>query len=140
MDVNKIVWLTGNSGAGKTTLAQVLQKKLGGVILDGDDMRESISLGAGFSKEDREAHNLRVAHLAKVLSKQMPVIVAVISPFEATRQKIHELIAPVWVYVKREQPERAEYPYEPPQLRHITVSSDTHTAEENAQIIFEFLK
>ncbi len=141
MDLNhNIIWLTGNSGAGKTTLANLLAPKLGAIILDNDEIRQSLAKHIGYSKEERHEHNLRVATFAGFLAARTPVIVSVIAPFEATRQKIHELIAPVWVYVKREQPERAESPYEPPQLRHITVSSDTHTAEQNAQIIFEFLK
>ncbi len=81
------MWLTGQSGAGKSTLANLLKEKLNAVVLDGHEMRESISLGAGFTKEDREAHNLRVARLALVLAKQSPVIVSVIAPFEETRKK-----------------------------------------------------
>src|SRR3990167_4308420 len=82
---NPIVWLTGQSGAGKTTLARDLQEKLGAVVLDGDEMRKSISEGLGFSKDDRETHNLRVARLAKVLSKKSIVVVSVIAPFRKTR-------------------------------------------------------
>ena len=64
----RIVWLTGNSGAGKTTIAKCYQGEYDKhcIILDGDEMRQSVSLGAGFSKEAREEHNLRVARLAWV--------------------------------------------------------------------------
>ena len=55
--------------------------------MDGDEMRQSISLGLGFTKNDRDRHNLRVARLAKVLSKNI-VIVSVIAPFKATRKKL----------------------------------------------------
>lgn len=75
-----IVWLTGQSESGKTTLAGAIKTLFGeAVILDGDEMRESIS-AEGFSREDRDAHNLRVARLAQVLSKQSLVIVSVIAP------------------------------------------------------------
>src|SRR3989344_3760361 len=131
-----IIWLTGQSGSGKTTLANILKEKLNAVVLDGNEMRESVSLGAGFSKEDRETHNLRVARLAFVLARQSPVIVSVIAPFESTRKKIDAMIKPVWVYVKRNVPEKPDRPYEVPSRRDITISSDTHTAEENAQIIY----
>src|SRR6185436_1892713 len=76
-----IVWLTGQSGSGKTTLANAIKDELGSVvILDGNEMRESIS-AEGFSPDDRHAHNLRVARLAQVLSKQAIVVVSVIAPF-----------------------------------------------------------
>lgn len=78
-----IVWLTGLSGSGKTTLAGAIKTLFGeAVILDGDEMRESIS-AEGFSREDRHAHNLRVARLAQVLSKQSLVIVSVNCTFRA---------------------------------------------------------
>lgn len=132
---NPIYWLTGQTGAGKTTLAEALHKKIGAVILDGDEMRESISLGAGFSKEDREEHNLRVARLAKVMSKQTPVIVSVIAPFEETRQKIDEVIKPVWIYVKKKHKKDKNKPYEEPKNPNITVDSDKQTTKEQVAII-----
>ena len=75
----RIIWLTGESGAGKTTLAKRLQEDWPCIILDGNEMRASISEGAGFSTDDRAEHNFRVARLARVLSKQMNVVVAVIT-------------------------------------------------------------
>lgn len=113
----QIIWLTGQSGSGKTTLAIELQKKcryMHYVILDGDQMRDSISLGAGFSREDRTEHNLRVARLAKVLSQQTNVIVAVIAPIASVRAKIDEICNPKWVYLKRTLPEREGHFYEEP--------------------------
>lgn len=135
-----IIWLTGQSGAGKTTIARILEKKIGGVVLDGDEMRESISLGAGFSKADREAHNLRVARLAKVLSKQSPVVVSVIAPFAATRVKIDKIAKPFWVYVERRLPLHKERPYEIPNSPHCTVSSDRQRPEECVAAILLALK
>ena len=134
-----IIWLTGQSGSGKTTLAYLLKEKLGGVVLDGDEMRQSLSLGAGFSREDREAHNLRVARLALVLAKQSPVIVSVIAPFEETRQKIDALIKPLWVYVKKSLPAEKDRPYEIPNNPNVVADSDTASPEQNAQKVAEYM-
>ena len=123
-----IVWLTGNSGAGKTTIADVFRLLHPEWIkLDGDDMRSSISLGAGFSKEEREAHNLRVARLANVLDEQgHNIIVSVIAPFESTREKIKKLIPDcVWVYVKRTLKSDPRKPYEEPLCSIIDVDKRT---------------
>jgi adenylylsulfate kinase/cytidylyltransferase-like protein len=120
-----VVWLTGQSGSGKTTLAESLKSLLGtGVILDGDEMRESIST-EGFSRTDRHTHNLRVARLAQVLSKQSPVIVSVIAPFAQTRADINELIAPLWVLCfRREQKQGKQFPYELPSDAEVDVIAD----------------
>ncbi len=138
----EIIWLTGQSGSGKSTLARALKEKIPeAVVLDGDEMRESISLGAGFSMADRDAHNLRVARLALVLSKQSPVIVSVIAPFEETRRKVDALIKPVWVYIKRKGAARGtQYPYEAPRKPHLTIDMDSGTVAEHTKRVEEFLK
>ena len=111
-----IVWLTGNSGSGKTTLADNFRKTNPEWIkLDGDEMRWSISESAGFSQEDREAHNLRVARLAKVLHEQgHNVIISVIAPFTVTRLLIDQVIDCKWIRVDRTLPIDKERPYEKP--------------------------
>ena len=96
-----VIWLTGNVGSGKTSLAYLLKESLSAVVLDGDELRASISTDLGFSKDDRDEHNMRVARLAKLLNSQgFNVVVSVIAPFQATRDKITELIKPYWIYVK----------------------------------------
>lgn len=140
MKRHPIYWVTGQSGSGKTTLASALQKEIGGVVLDGDEMRESISLGAGFSPEDREEHNLRVARLAEVLSGQMTVIVAVIAPFRGTREKISEFIDPVWIYIDRELVRTADKPYEVPENPHIALNSDEQSVEEEVVEVIARIK
>ena len=135
-----IYWITGQSGAGKTTLAHALRKKIGGVVLDGDEMRESISFGAGFSKKHRINHNLRVAMLASVLSRQLPVIVSVIAPFESTRKKIDDMIKPVWIYVASDFPRDPNKPYEIPKRPHITLTSDASTLRERLEIVINYIK
>lgn len=140
MNKYPIYWITGQSGAGKTTLAYALQKEIGGIMLDGDEMRESISLGAGFSPEDREEHNLRVARLAEVLSRQVPVIVAVIAPFRSTREKITEFIDPVWIYIERELEKSTDKPYEIPEKPHIDLNADKQSVEEEVVAVIARIK
>jgi len=135
-----IYWITGQSESGKTTLAHILQKEIGGVVLDGDEMRKSISLGLGFSKGDRETNNLRVAKLASALSRQSPVIISVIAPFESTRRKINKLIKPVWIYIARTLPYDSKKPYEIPKNPHITLNSDIQTPEKQVAIILNYIK
>jgi len=134
--LGKIVWLTGNSGAGKSSLANCVCDHIDNWInLDGDEMRASISLGAGFSKEDREEHNLRVARLAKVLSsKGHNVIVSVIAPFQSTRDKIDKVIECTWVYLKRDSVPDKDRPYEEPHNA-LTINVNDMTVEEE----YEFL-
>ena len=111
-----IVWLTGQSGAGKTTLAKELQKDWPCVILDGKEMRNSISQEEGFSRDDRTRHNCRVARLANELVKQMNVVITVIAPIKNVRKAInHDCPTPIiWVYVKRTLPEQEGHFYEEP--------------------------
>lgn len=135
-----IYWITGQSGSGKTTLAHALRKKIGGSVLDGDEMRKSISLGLGFSKEDRENHNLRVARLALTLSKQSVVIVSVIAPFERTRKEIDNLMKPVWIYIARNLPKDLNKPYEIPLKPHIVLNSDTQTPNEQIEIVINYIE
>lgn len=87
----KVVWLTGLSGAGKTSIAEALAKKLANqdrpcVILDGDYIREV--LPAGFDKNSREAHIRRVAQMAAILEAQNVIpIVSLISPYTEGRRE-----------------------------------------------------
>jgi cytidyltransferase-like protein len=137
----EIVWLTGNVGAGKTTLANLLAERLDGIVLDGNEMRRSISVGIGFSKEDREEHNLRVARLAKVLHRQHKnVIVSVIAPFKSTRKKIDRIIKPKWIYIKRRELEPdPERPYEEPERPFLVVDTDKNDIGQSVNLIWEAL-
>ena len=102
-----VVWLTGLPGSGKTTIARQLEpevRKLGWPveILDGDEIRQTLSKGLGFSREDRETHLKRVTYVAKLLSRNgVAVIAAFISPYRNIREYARrETTNFVEVYVK----------------------------------------
>jgi len=102
----RVIWLTGLSAAGKSTLARALAEKLRAKghrveVLDGDEVRQALSPDLGFSKEDRELHNQRVIYLSKLLSRNgVTVIVPLISPYRHIREKAREQLdnfIEVWV-------------------------------------------
>lgn len=135
-----VFWITGQSGSGKTTLANALFRQIGGVVLDGDEMRASISRHEGFSREDRHTHNLRLARLAGVLVKRSHVIISVIAPFQNTRDEIDLMISPIWVYAKRSLPFDKDKPYEVPKSPNIRVDTERESVEEQVQKIVDYLK
>lgn len=131
----RVIWLTGNVGSGKTSLAYLLKERLNAVVLDGDEMRASISLGAGFSKKEREVHNLRVARLAKILCDQgHNVVVSVIAPFRSTREKIMEIVNPYWIYIKGGETGKNK-PYEVPDVPDITIDPTKESLLESIEKI-----
>jgi adenylylsulfate kinase len=92
------VWLTGLPSAGKTTLATAVAARLreGGVerveLLDGDEVREFLSRGLGFSREDRDTNVLRIGWVAATLARHgVLVLASVISPFASTRAEVRAL-------------------------------------------------
>lgn len=93
-----VIWLTGLSGAGKTTLAQGLSKRLKAAglqveTLDGDEVRENLSRGLGFSKADRDTNVHRIGYVARLLARnKIVVIVPVIAPYRETRGDVRRLI------------------------------------------------
>ena len=135
----RVIWLTGNSGAGKTTLANELCQRMRAIKLDGNEMRDSISIGAGFSEEERLAHNERVARLARELSKQVDVIVAVIAPTPRIREAIEAIVRPIWVYIERTLPEREGYFYTPPETPDIIVNHDIMSIEQSVALVLREL-
>jgi len=110
--LNKVIWITGHSLSGKTTIANALSKNIDSIILDGDEMRESISLNLTYSKKDRAEHNLKVARLANILSKQSNVIVSVIAPLKKIRNEINNICSPIWIYIKKDIKKRKGHFYE----------------------------
>jgi len=88
-----VLWMTGLSGAGKTTLAQSLKQRMANcILLDGDELRQGINADLSFSLEHRLLQATRTAHLANLLAKQgLNVIVSLISPTIESREIAREI-------------------------------------------------
>lgn len=93
-----VVWFTGLSGSGKSTIANQLEKKffdmgLRTYSLDGDNIRSGLNKGLTFTKEDRTENNRRIAEVAKLfVDAGIITITAFISPLEADRKRAKEII------------------------------------------------
>jgi sulfate adenylyltransferase/3'-phosphoadenosine 5'-phosphosulfate synthase len=163
------IWLTGLSGAGKSTLAHALDTALRErqrhvEILDGDEVRENLSKGLGFSKEDRDTNIRRIAYVAKLVSRSGGVaITAAISPYRALRDEARTQIGrfvevfvrcPLDVLVERDtkglyakalRGEIAQFtgvsdPYEEPLAAEVTVDTDVESIEESARKVLRTLE
>jgi len=94
----QVVWLTGLSGAGKSTIANALEVRLNAqgvhtMLLDGDNVRHGLSRDLGFSEADRVENIRRIGETTKLmLDAGLVVITAFISPFRGDRQRVRELV------------------------------------------------
>jgi adenylylsulfate kinase len=99
------LWFTGLSGAGKTTIAEIVEKELwlrhGKIeVLDGDIVRTNLSKGLGFSREDRDTNVLRIGFVADLLTRNgVGVIVSAISPFKEVRDQVRRNIGDGFIEV-----------------------------------------
>ena len=164
------LWFTGLSGAGKTTISKIVEERLRErgsriEVLDGDVVRENLSKGLGFSKEDRDTNIRRIAFVADLLSRNgVPVITAAISPYREIRDEARELMGDRFIevfvkasvevcaerdvkglYEKAFKGEIKEFtgvsdPYEPPLNPEITLDTEHDSAEEDAGKILSLLE
>ncbi|MGL5193650.1 MAG: adenylyl-sulfate kinase [Chroococcales cyanobacterium] len=100
------VWFTGLSGAGKTTISQGVEKKLRSLgyqleVLDGDIVRQNLTKGLGFSKEDRDENIRRIGFVSHLLTRNgVIVLVSAIAPYREIREEVRHRIGDfVQVYV-----------------------------------------
>jgi sulfate adenylyltransferase len=163
------VWFTGLSGAGKSTVAEILTVMLSAFgrrvsLLDGDIVRTNLSAGLGFDKKGRDANVSRIGFVAAEITRHNGVAVcAAISPYAETRAKVREMVGENFIEVFVDTPlevceqrdtkglyakaRRGEIKdltgigdiYEPPLEPQITLDTVNRTAEENAQAIVNYL-
>jgi bifunctional enzyme CysN/CysC len=95
-----VLWLTGLSGAGKSTIANLVEKKLARMnrhtfLLDGDNVRHALNKDLGFTDADRVENIRRVGEVAKLMADAgLIVITAFISPFRAEREMVRKMLPP----------------------------------------------
>ncbi len=94
-----VLWFTGLSGAGKSTIAHALEEKLHQVgcrtfVFDGDNVRHGLCADLGFSKEDRAENIRRIGEMVKLFAEAGVIsLTAFISPFRADRERVRGLLA-----------------------------------------------
>lgn len=164
-----VLWMTGLSGSGKTTIALILEEELrerGLRVerLDGDIVRESLTRDLGFSKEDRDKNIERITFVAKLLSRNdVGCLCSFISPYQAVRDKVRSettnfievfIDAPLEEVIERDV--KGLYkkaiageipnftgisdPYEAPIEPDIHIRTDQQTPLESANKILEYLE
>ena len=163
------LWFTGLSGAGKSTISEIIVKRLQNAgrkveLLDGDVVRTHLSKGLGFSREDRDINVRRIGWVCEVLSRNGVVaIAAAISPYRSVREEIRARIpnfvevfvdCPLDVVATRDvkglykkalagevpQFTGVTDPYEPPLNPEVRVDSSTQTPQQSADLIWATLE
>lgn len=170
IDKGFTLWFTGLSGSGKSTLATYLLPKLREAgkkveILDGDEVRENLSKGLGFSKEDRDTNIRRIGFVANLLARNGVVsITAAISPYKDIRNEIRSKAQAPFIEVYVECPidvledrdtkglyKKAKAgiiknftgisdPYEAPESPEVVCDTSKESIEESAEKILAYLR
>jgi adenylyl-sulfate kinase len=168
-DTGFCLWFTGLSGAGKSTIANIVVDRLRErghrvELLDGDEVREHLSKGLTFSKEDRDTNIRRIGFVASLLARNGVVpVTAAISPYRDVRDEVRRWIDEFveihvattleeceardvkGLYAKARAGEIPEFtgisdPYEPPLLPEITIVTAGRTPEESAGEVLAWLE
>lgn len=163
------VWFTGLPSSGKSTIAREVYQRLldrgcATELLDGAEIRESLSRGLGFSREDREENVRRIGFVAKVLSRNGVIaICAAVSPFRASREEVRRnttnfievfVDCPVAVAASRDPSgmyaaaQRGDLPdftgvsapYEPPQAAEVHIMTASESADSAAWKVLRTLE
>jgi adenylyl-sulfate kinase len=168
-DSGFVLWLTGLSGAGKSTVAAKLAPALAErghrvELLDGDDVRTNLCQGLGFSREDRDTNIARIGYVAAKLAKHgVAVLVAAISPYRQARDQVRTSVdrfvevhvaAPVATCAQRDP--KGLYakalagqikhftgvsdPYEPPVDPEIVLHTETQTVDDSVHQVLAWLE
>jgi adenylylsulfate kinase len=163
------LWFTGLSGAGKTTISEIVEHELRErghrvEVLDGDIVRTNLSKGLGFSKEDRDTNILRIGFVAELLTRNgVAVIVSAISPYREARDQVRrriidfvEVFVDCTLEVCAERDVKGLYkkafdgeiehftgvsdPYEPPAAPDLTLKTDEEEPLDSACKVLEKLE
>lgn len=156
-----VIWMTGLSGSGKSTIAKRLERKLAennffSVVLDGDELRKTLNKDLGFSEADRAENIRRAAELARLLAlKNVVVICSFITPLQKHRKLAAEITGNRYfevfvdcplriceqrdekgLYAKARNHEIADFtgigsPYEPPVAPSLHLRTDTESIEKS---------
>jgi len=165
-----LLWLTGLSGSGKSTIATALQKKLlaeGKIVyvLDGDNIRHGLNQDLGFSEEHREENIRRIGEVAKLFVEAGVITISsFISPYKKDREKVREKLGkdfieifvkcnleecekrdPKGLYKKARAGEIKDFtgvshPYEEPEKPEIVVDTGNLSVGSSVELIHNYLK
>ena len=149
-----VCWFTGLPGSGKTCIAEALAKKLRKYclkveILDGDWIRKTINVDAGFTFEERRQHLLRVAWIARLLARNgIIVLCSFVSPYKSVRAEIRKIVEEevpfIEVFVKcslkeaiRRDPKGLYRKALKGEIKNMTGINDPYEEPENPEIIID---
>ena len=168
-DTGFVLWLTGLSGAGKSTVAAKLAPALAErghrvELLDGDEVRTNLCQGLGFSREDRDTNIARIGYVAGKLARHgVAVLVAAISPYREARDQVRALVDsfvevhvaaplstcaerdPKGLYAKALAGEIKHFtgvsdPYEPPVAAEIVLHTEAESVDESVHLVLAWLE
>ena len=166
---NKVLWLTGLSGSGKSSIARAVEKQLHQLgklcyVIDGDNLRHGLNQDLGFTREDREENIRRAGHVAKLFyDAGLFVIASFVSPYASDRNFVRQLIGPDFIEifvdcsleVCEQRDTKGMYkkaraglivdftgisqPYERPEKAELVLDSARETLEKNVEKVLAYL-